>query len=670
MIELEAEEHPHGPVSAAQRARKYRQTHGQPGTVKVRQKRAESREARLQANEAAYLRRRFVMVDGEGLNVRSGKRKGAHDYVLLAVSGREPILARLGIPTMRCFDYLWHNLSPADNNVIYGGSYDFNCWVRDFPIEVLRTLYDGRRVRYGHYTVKWLKGKSFTIRREGKSVTIYDVVSFFQCPFLQACDEYLGEYEGREIIAREKANRGNFTWRQISTIGKYNNLELDLGERLCNELRLRLNKVGLRPRRWIGPGAIAAALFEREGVRAHMSREIPSDVAEAARYAFAGGRFEDIKYGISRDSAFEYDLNSAYPKALSLVPSLAGGVWKHKGPGAKIEKFGTFALYRVRWEHTNPEMSTIPGPLFVRAPNGTICYPMSGENWVWQPEAENLPEYSEITGLKYRILESWQLIPATNHKPFGFAPALYERRKALKAASDGAHVGIKLGLNSMFGKTCQQIGWNKIRNEAPTYHQLEWAGYVTSYCRAAVLKAAMQDLGSVIAFETDALFTTHPLDIPVSDRLGEWERTEFAYLTYVQSGLYFGTAWNEKKRRWVPVAKSRGADRGLVTREKVETAMRAGENLKVSLTRFMGAGIALARGIGIWRRWLEEEKVLHLSPLGKRAPLSQDLVPGWNLTYCPVKGGMSSPFPIEWINPDPKMTELAELREAEVQYED
>lgn len=672
MIQLSTEPAPESEaVSATERVRKWRQVHGTEEVAKRRQKRAESATERFKANEARYLGRKFVMVDGEGLNVRTGKRAGAHDYVLLAISRKDPILSKTGLKTMECLNYLWRNLDPEDNNVIYGGSYDFNCWVRDFPEEVLRTLYEGRRVRFGPYVLKWMKGKSFTIKREGKSVTIYDIVSFFQKPFLDACDEYLGEYEGRDIIAREKANRGNFSWRQISTIGKYNQLELELGERLANELRLRLNAVGLRPRRWIGPGAIAAALFEREGVRAHMSRDIPSAVAEAARYAYSGGRFECVKYGISDKPAFEYDVNSAYPKALSLVASLAGGTWKHAGRGAKIEKSETFALYRVRWQQTDyDKAAVIPGPLFVRAPNGTISYPMQGENWVWQPEVENLPEYSALTGLKYSILEKWVLVPATHKRPFAFVPALYERRKALKAAGDGAHVGIKLGLNSMIGKCAQQVGWNKITGEAPTYHQLEWAGFVTSWCRAAVLKAAMQDLNAVIAFETDALFTSRKLNLPVSDRLGEWEISEFRSLTYAQSGLYFGTVWNPKKERWEEVAKSRGADRGKVTREKVETAMRAGENLPVALTRFMGAGVALARGLAVWRRWLTEPKVLNLSPLGKRAPLRQELAEGWNLTYCPVKGGKSSPFPIEWISPDPNMTELAELREAEVDWTD
>lgn len=679
-MELIVTDQPVTALTNAERSARYRATHKDARNAEQRQRRADSQEARLQNNEARYLSRRFVGVDGEGINVRSGKRKGQHDYVLLAVSGKPPILSKDGLHTLPILNYLWESLSPEDNNVIYGGSYDFNCWVRDFPESVLRELYSGRRVRFGAYTLKWMRGKSFSIKRGEKVVTIYDVVSFFQKPFLNACDEYLGEYEGREVIAREKARRGDFTWRQINRIGSYNSLELELLERLCNELRARLNAVGLRPRRWIGPGAIAAALFEREHVREHMSRDIPEAVGVASRYAYAGGRFECLQYGIVRRNAYEYDVNSAYPKALSLVPSLKDGVWTHRNSrNSKIDR-DAFALYRIRWNQTNREALTIPGPLHVRAANGTISYPMQGENWVWAPEAGNLAEYAELTGLDYEVMESWTMTPATSHKPFGFVPALYERRKALKAAGDGAHIGIKLALNSMYGKCAQQVGWNKKDGLPPTYHQLEWAGYVTSWCRAQVLKAAMQNLHAVIAFETDALFTSEPLSLNVSDRLGEFEQTEFRSLTYVQSGLYFGTEVVKRKEItagysvecWGEVAKSRGADRGEVARGPVEDAMRAGRDYLVKLTRFMGAGIALARNVvrSEWRTWRTEPKVLHLSPMGKRAPLSQTLADGWNETYCPVRGGMSHPFPIEWINPDPNMTELAELRESEVQWDE
>lgn len=637
-------------------------------------------------SDRKYLSRRFVAVDGEGFNIRRGPRKGEHVYAELAVSGAQPIVNLDGIPTLDALNYLWTNLRSDDINVIYGGSYDFNCWLKDLTVDELAHVYRGgwgrKPLEYRGYRIRWIKGKGFSIERAGKTVMINDVISFFQRPFIAACDEYLGpDWEGRDIVVQEKARRGNFTPEEIERITEYNSVELDRLVDLCVELRARLNRVTLRPRRWNSPGAIAASLFHREGVQAHRSEDLPDAVARAARFAYAGGRFEMIKYGVSKDNAYEYDLNSAYPRALLEVPSLANGTWKHRktDPGNLH-----YALYRVRFSGSDPN---IPGPVFMRGEKGTICYPLHVENWIWSPEMEVLREYvAQVPGTSYEVLEAWEFIEDDNLlRPFEFIRALYEKRKVLKANGDGAHVGIKLALNSLYGKLAQQVGWRKATAKhplrIPSYHQLEWAGYVTSWCRANVLRAALTNLDAVIAFETDALFTSEPLDIAISDTLGGWEETRFKSLTYVQSGHYYGTAWNAKKATWEEVIKCRGVDKGSITRRAVEKIVLTQPSetriLEAKLTRFYGAGIALSRGVAeYWRKWLTEPKNLQLQPTGKRmhgacdcdpaAPLS----PGWHRTYCPAWGGVSCEYPVEWINPNPDMDELAELRESEYHWDD
>lgn len=637
--------------------------------------------------DRAYLKRRFVAVDGEGLNVRTGPRRGAHDYVMLALSGAEPIVDKHGLKTIDILDYLWNNLNPKDINVIYGGSYDFNCWIADLTrdeVELLyKSKYDGKPVMYRGYGLRWQKGKAFVISKDDKVVTINDVISFFQRPFIAACDEYLGHYDGRDVLVREKARRGDFRMSELTAIGKYNNLELDLLVRLCEELRLRLFKVGLRPKRWNSPGAIAAALFQRENVKAHRNENLPPGVQEAARYAYAGGRFEMIKYGSVYERAYEYDINSAYPRALTEVPSLQGGEWVHWKRGDGDIPDSAFAMYLVRYKNDYAADAKIPAPIFHRAENGTISYPMYSVNWVWTPEYEMLKEYcATVKNAKMFVMEAWLFFPATDYKPFGFIPELFEMRRKLKAAGDGAHVGIKLALNSMYGKTAQQVGWSYDkfgRVRIPTYHQLEWAGYVTSWCRANVLRAAMKNPGAVIAFETDALFTSEPLDLEIGSGLGDWEETVFESLTYVQSGHYYGTELGGKE-----IIKCRGVDRGFINREMVEDRLNLPEverTLAAPLTRFYGAGIALARDFpNVWRHWITETKTLQLRPTGKRSHGScwcdgsgfEGSVAGvaWHNTYCPVFGSHSHPYPVEWINPNPAMSELAELRESENFYDD
>jgi hypothetical protein len=658
----------------------YRKTHSRSDEYKKRTKRD-------------YLKRPIIAIDGEGVNIRRGLRKGDHDYILLAMTGQEPLYKEGGLPTKDILDYLWQHLRTDNINVIYGGSYDFNMWMKDLSEDQVRNLYHSSYtsdpVIYAGYGLRWIKGKAFEISRttrngNRRTVTINDVISFFQRPFIQACDEYLGSYDGREVLVREKARRGDFRASEIAGIASYNNLELDLLVRLVTELRSRLDSVGLRPRRWNSPGAIASALFERERVKDHRNEQLPDVVMQAARFAYAGGRFEMLHYGAVKERVYEYDINSAYPRALLEVPSLKRGTWKHNHGLHTSHPISPFGLYRVRFTGTNPN---IPAPIFHRATNGTISYPLNVENWVWSPEVEALKLYCEqVPGTEWEILEAWEYTPATDHKPFGFIAELYKLRQLLKAAGDGAHIGIKLALNSLYGKLAQQVGWKapsgKHPLRVPTYHQLEWAGYVTSWCRAHVLRAALHDLDAIIAFETDALFSSRPLPLDTGTALGQWEKTVFTSLTYVQSGHYYGTELKDDGTE-KEVIKCRGIDKGFISRENVETLLGRAEPMRVleaRLTRFYGAGIALARGLkAYWCKWLTEPKFMMLMPTGKRlhagcwcgGHVDEPLELGrWHKTACPVVGGLSSEYPVEWINPNPDMTELAEMRESENFYDD
>jgi uncharacterized protein (DUF2384 family) len=635
------------------------------------------------ATDAAYLSRPIVAIDGEGVNIRRGLRKGEHLYVMLAISNVPPIVNKEGLRTGDVLEYLFTNLSSKNINVIYGGSYDFNCWLKDLLEDELRAVYNSSYtsspIWYGQYGIRWIKGKAFEITDGEKTVTINDVISFFQRPFVQACDEYLGtEWIGRDVIIAEKKRRGNFTLDELENVGAYNQLELDRLVDLVSELRKRLNKVGLRPRRWNSPGAIASALFQRERVKKHRNEELPEEVMRAARFAYAGGRFEMIKYGAVRSRVYEYDINSAYPRALLDVPSLIGGRWEYHTDIHPQTPVFPYALYRVRYQGTRAD---IPGPLFMRGRNGTISYPLNVETWIWSPEYETLQEYCrKIDGATYELLEVWEYQPSSDYKPFHFIEKLYKKRQALKAAGDGAHIGIKLALNSLYGKLAQQVGYIMASKthpaRVPTYHQLEWAGYTTSWCRANVLRAALLDIGAVIAFETDALFSSRPLPVTIGTGLGDWEETRFRSLTYVQSGHYYATKTDGES-----VIKCRGIDKGFISRKAVEDALRKPEServLEAKLTRFYGAGIALARGLSqYWRKWLTEPKVMQLTPTGKRLHGNCVCQPGeplefdyWHSTYCPIAGGVSHEYPVEWINPNPEMSELSEFREAENYFGD
>lgn len=625
------------------------------------------RQRKIENGPDGYLDRPFIAWDGEGITVGD-----KHLYTLFSSSAGDYLQDDSGLRTedlFRCLIDRKAEDSGEGIHVIYGASYDFNMMLTDVSIETLNKLYERGRAYWRQYRIEWRRGKSMRItdRIAEQTITIYDVVSFFQCTFVKACDDYLGDrFIERDMIIANKAARGTFTEEDNETVKKYNDAELVNLVNLMTELRERLAKVTLRPKRWDGPGAIASALLSREGIKDAM--EIcPPAVAKAARYAYAGGRFEVIRCGNVRGRTYEYDINSAYPSALRHVPNLRNGQWKNSGIG-EPKRFDSFSIHRVRWIGA-PRNVRLAQPFFARLSDGRVCYPIAVEGWYWAPEVFTALNYAEEWGGSIEILDGWEFVEDNpDDKPFGFIEPMYLKRQALKKAKDGAHVGLKLALNSLYGKTCQRVGWSvnpKTKTiKPPPFHQLEWAGFVTSHCRAIALSAALPKLDKVIAFETDALFAMEELDVPTGNKLGEWEETQFDHLAYVQSGFYFGEVDGK------PFDKTRGVDRGSMTFADVEQALSLPlkeRYANASLTRFNGIGLTRMRNDwSIWQTWETSPKRMFLDPSGKRIHEecelcdSDALTPNvWHYTYPPF-GSMieSAEYPIPWINPNAVMKYL------------
>jgi len=133
---------------------------------------------------------------------------------------------------------------------------------------------------------------------------------------------------------------------------------------------------------------------------------------------------------------------------------------------------------------------------------------------------------------------------------------MYDERRQWKHDGNPAQVALKLCMNSMYGKLAQRIGWDPINRRLPPWHQLEWAGWVTSYTRAKLFNMLRRiPFKHLIAVETDGIYTTmnrQDSALSHSETLGGWEITEYQEVMYVQSGLAWlqdsDGNWTEKRR--------------------------------------------------------------------------------------------------------------------------
>jgi hypothetical protein len=477
----------------------------------------------------------------------------------------------------------------------------------------------------GKFAVNYRARKSFSVRRahgsyenvggrlvrkkELASFVLWDVFGFFQSTFVTACEKYLGkDYPQLDFVREQKTKRQTFQLKQLGEIERYCLVECRMLEALMLKLREYLEQAELPIRRWDGAGACAAALLMREKVLDH-KRECLAAVNEAAQYAYAGGRMELCRYGHAPETPiYHYDINSAYPTAMQTLPSLRSGEFV-KGQASYRPNL-PFSIYRVEYEFGDCAMY----PFFWRSHNCSIYYPQRGHGWYWQPELEAAYaalESGTLTG-KIKIRESYHFVPRYIANPFEFIPRLYEQRKQWKAQGIGAEKVLKLAINSLYGKTAQQMGGSDLK--PPRYHCLEWAGYITSYTRAMLYRAMLPALAtrSIIMCATDGIYSLVPLDVPCGDKLGQWEYTLHKGITVVQSGVY----WTHELDDTAPKSFCRGFDKGSLHIDKIVSSwQRKRTSYDASLTRFVTMGSALAgdESFKHWREWRTMPRVLSLT---------------------------------------------------------
>jgi hypothetical protein len=515
-------------------------------------------------------------------------------------------------------------------------------------------------VRWNGYRIEYRKGKWLQVTlhtdTEHTVCKLWDVWSFFSTSFVVALREYLGSSDDVEYVAAGKDRRNEFTYDDLdSLIVPYWQTELRLLVDLMNALRERLYGAGLRITYWHGPGAIATYAMRSRGVKKQMAI-IPDEVAQCSRFAYAGGRFELFKIGYQHDPVYSYDIRSAYPSAIRELPNLATGSWHHLHSPDKVERFG---LYRIRFTHSEL-FTTRPMPYPYRDRHSAVHFPNIVEGWYWSPEAH----VAQYLGDDATLIEAW-VYDDDGSRPFEWIEEIYEQRAQWKREGNPSQIALKLLMNSMYGKFAQRVGYKG--DKSPTWHQLEWAGFITSFTRAKLFRAMLEAhaTGSLIGVETDGLFTSSPLShVDIGEGLGQWEVQDLDAMVYLQSGFYFkrrGDEWS---------AKYRGFDKGSVTLEQAIAALgkwrpwsedaTIGEILGVS-TRFTTMGQYLRmRDADTWRRtWVTEPRVLKLGTDGKRVhrpyfchACAQGISPVdmmHDMTIYQPVGGFTFPHILPWI---------------------
>jgi hypothetical protein len=498
---------------------------------------------------------RFICVDGEGFG------REPHVYSLLGI-GENSTTDTKGLEFGAIAEFLWEQYLEFPGAVFAGFflGYDFTQWFKSLPpgrAGILLTPEGQAKrkrrvhshlgpfpVQYDGWEFDILGNKRFRLRRAGVNgwLSVCDTGPFFQQSFLKVIDPVqwgsdpvCSETE-YETIREGKARRDSAVL-DSDAIG-YNRLENVILSRVLERLDTGFRATGVRLKKdqWYGPGQAAQAWMRSTELpdREQLSAEIPAVRHEMARLTYYGGWFELFAHGHIPGNSLEYDINSAYPHVASQLPCLLHGTWTN-GMGTP----GKLGKRDIRIVHATVRGSNrFLGSMLHRTSAGTILRPSATRGWYWQSEIDSACKAGAIDSIVY---EEWlQYYPCECPPPLERLSSLYAFRLSA-GKNTAAGKAAKLMYNSMYGKLAQSIG-------EPRYANAFYASLITSGCREMILDAiATHPHGSdcLLMVATDGVYFRHPHgNLPISNRLGEWEEAIHENLTLFKPGVY----WDDSAR--------------------------------------------------------------------------------------------------------------------------
>ena len=593
--------------------------------------------------------REVIAWDMEGMSL-SGENKPQHPVLFGSSMYPADALQGKQLSTEEMLDAIIQTGSrhPFAIHVGYGFRYDANMILQGLSESLITRLWRENEARFGPWYIRWIPGKMFTVSKRNPgwtratrktkgnsvSVTIYDYSSFFGgSGFLDTCEQILKHDlsdSDREVIAHGKAARGHNQWEDYPEVLHYWKAEIQLIRRVFERFRDVMCRAGFTLKEWYGPGALANYINALHGLRARLvgvqfagtgkykgPGTMPEPVHNASKVAFSGGRFELFRAGRTMGPIQAVDINSAYPFALTMIPSFESGEWVHTMYPKRIARFG---FYRIRFmaRNTGP-FEYRPMPLFWRDPRGMISYPAMAHGWYASPEARSVLGMPGV-----EILEGWEWETQNTELPWTFLREMYATRQRL-GKSNLLSMPFKLGPNSLYGKYAQTVGWDRKKQLPPKSHALPVAAWITSFTRAQLWSIIRQIPSQVIAVETDSVYFQGDISdvtIDIGNGLGQWSHEEYDEISYLQSGMYHKKEhgeWTATRSRGIhaseyPIDVAQSYLESLVSQEWSPLRLQ-------TRPRFIGAGAALNSNAPLkvlHCAWQRQTREYTLGETGKR----------------------------------------------------
>jgi hypothetical protein len=261
------------------------------------------------------------------------------------------------------------------------------------------------------------------------------------------------------------------------------------------------------------------------------------------RYAwesYKGGFITSFKRGYFPD-VYLYDINSAYPHAMTTLPDLTKGKWDLilNPRTQKIHKDAHMGWLRVK-VHLDPDDiwgASYYSPLAFFMPKLCKNFYFSGTF----PTTITLHEYNYLKDkIDIDIIEgvTWQpeSLDFLLKEPIEY---LYNEKSKFKHGDKNHYNMLKIIMNGFYGKLIQKIPNLDGTFRTGNFFNPYWGSYITAMCRIECFKL-IDKFGpeDVICVMTDGVAFSKKQNIPDSKELGQWSHDMQGEGVFVGSGVY------------------------------------------------------------------------------------------------------------------------------------
>ena len=400
----------------------------------------------------------------------------------------------------------------------YNLQYDAECILKLLPSEVFDPYRKKKRLRfeYKNYTITYIPKKQLKIQKGSHTVSLYDIAQYYEGKSLpEAYSKNIRKPLDPQYLKMKEERKG-FTLRRYlrhkKQIRNYCIKDCIITKELAEHwLDTFFGAYDFYSANWISSGYLAEKVLIHNRIPIPLFNETLYDIQKLAWESFYGGRFELIQRGFIGYCCL-YDINSAYPYALTFLPDITDGKWI---ASKKINPNSALGFFHIR---AKIDYTVKIAPFPFRTVNNRIIYP-SGEFETFV----TLEELKAVTGdpkIKYKIIDSYQFIPNGSCKyPFKeFINEQYDKRVILKKEKNPLERAIKIILNSMYGKTAQRVN-----NQMGNLFNPVIASYITGFARAQLYKFVKDHHleNDIVAFATDSIACRKKIVGLNSEKLGE-----------------------------------------------------------------------------------------------------------------------------------------------------